>query len=129
MSGRIYVATETFSSAYVAEVIHKGVTRVREGHVLLEMHPDSFELLGEEQRVQFESTREPSAPVQVREELEHTELVSTQLEPKPPYAPEVAPLEDMKRADLEKMALQLGVDAPGAFPNKGALIAAINSAQ
>lgn len=42
--GDIYVATETFATEVegVSQVIHAGLTRVREGHSLLKAFPDYF---------------------------------------------------------------------------------------
>lgn len=44
MAGEIYVAVDSAALPYEGgmTVIHKGVTRVREGHALLRQYPDLF---------------------------------------------------------------------------------------
>jgi hypothetical protein len=121
MPGKIYVATETFSSAYVSETIHEGVTRVREGHILLEMHPDYFTPVADQDEVHFDSERGPVAPAKIKE--------PEPVEPEPELAPADEPeYEHMTRRQLESVAEEVGVDNPSGLPNKAALIKAITAA-
>lgn len=48
-AGRVYVATETYSTVYDGTplIIHKGKTRVREGHELVTNNPQYYELVSE----------------------------------------------------------------------------------
>lgn len=68
MAGAIYVATESFSVDLngAAYAIHKGVTRVREGHSLLKNYPQYFELA--DRAVDFEVEQATAAPGEKRGE-------------------------------------------------------------
>lgn len=64
--GRIYIATETYSCVVdgTPQVIHKGVTRVREGHALLAQNPQYYELATD--HVHFDVEQATAAPGEQR---------------------------------------------------------------
>jgi hypothetical protein len=63
---RVYVATETYSTMVdgIPQTIHKGKTRVREGHQLLADNPQYYELAGE--HVHFDVEQATAAPGEKR---------------------------------------------------------------
>jgi|1185.fasta_scaffold340879_2 hypothetical protein len=69
--GRVYVATETYSAVVdgAPVVVHKGVTRVREGHALVLQNPQYYELAGD--RVHFEVETAEAVPGEKRHTPAH----------------------------------------------------------
>jgi hypothetical protein len=60
--GRVFVARNTFVANVdgVPQAVHKGVTRVREGHEILVNNPQFFEEVGQDVHYEVESaTSEP----------------------------------------------------------------------
>lgn len=62
----VYVARDTFACEVDGEnlFVHKGETRVRAGHKLLDIYPDAFELVGG--AVQFDVEQATDAPGEKR---------------------------------------------------------------
>jgi hypothetical protein len=65
---RVFIATETFSTVVDGspQVIHKGVTHVREGHPLLKRVPENFQPVDD--TVQFDVEVASKAPGEKRGE-------------------------------------------------------------
>lgn len=57
-TGRVYVATETYSAMVdgAPHIVHKGKTRCREGHSLVVQNPQWWRLAGDDVHFEVETT-------------------------------------------------------------------------
>lgn len=144
----VYVATESFSTEidgeHYAVVMKK--TRVREGHPLLEQNRNYFKPV--EENVTYDLETATAAPGESRggpgkddasseadsDDDETAELSEPVAETEPVAEPDgtpssVEPLEGKSRAELNELAVQLGVEDPDKLQNKPAVEAAIEAAR
>lgn len=63
MSGAVYLANQTFACELDGEplIIHRGITRVREGHPLQKAYAGSFDLIDSEIEYDIEEATAPPA--------------------------------------------------------------------
>lgn len=152
----VFVATESFSADIegVSYSVVKGETRIRGDHPLLNDNADYFKSVEDE--VTFETAdhrpsgkRRGPKPAEKSEETDEQEPADDEQEPvqdDPEAASEPGDTEDASageepadeaeavdldktRAELNALAVELGIESPDKFANKGEVVSAIEAVQ